>query len=86
MIEQLHMYNTPITQVSTRSMDRLWFFNLGNTKISTLDAAPLHSLVVIHIDFTQITELDLRSCSTLMKVSGCEGRGVLTVPGVTRID
>ena len=80
------MCNTPITQVSTQLMGRLRYFILWGTKISTLDATPLRSLVEIDINYTPITELNLRSCSLLMKVSGCKGHEVLTVPGVTRDD
>ena len=80
------MYYTPITLLSTQSMNRLWLFNLWGTKIYALDTAPLRSLVEIDIRYTPITELDLRSSSMLMKVEGCRGRGVLTVPGVKRYD
>ena len=80
------MFDTPTMQVSTRSMNRLRLFDLGSTKISTLDATPLRSLVEIDIRHTPITSLDLRSNLMLMEVSGCIYRRVLTVPGVTRDD
>ena len=68
------MLNVPITNLSTYKMSCLRYLGIAGTKIITLDTVMLRSLVLISIDNTLITEIDLRLCVKLETVRGCEGR------------